>query len=266
VAAALLVLVLAAGCRVQTTVSVEATSASAGTVTVTVALDRAAVQALGGQAKLSSQLSTSDLAAAGWIVDGPRPGPGSETVISAQHSFSSAEEADALVADVAGSGAASTRPFRMALGHHHDFWHTYTTLSGTVDLRCQLDCFGDAGLRSAFGSAIGENPSVLGSPPAQVFSFTFEGRLPGSLRASNGTPVAGGLVRWSPTLGRTTELSAESQTLNTNSVALVAVLGGLGVALLVALLIWWWVRRHRRHRKMKEDRERLAAAVIGPPA
>jgi hypothetical protein len=260
----LLVLVLAAGCHVQTTVSVEATSASTGTVTVTVALDRAAVQALGGQAALASQLSTSDLTAEGWVVEGPTPGPGSQTVISARHSFSSAQEANALVADVAGSGSVAKRPFRFTLDHHHDFWHTYTTLSGAVDLRCQLNCFGDAGLRSALGISTGEDPSALGSPPAKVFSFTFEGRLPGALRTSNGTAETGGLVRWSPTLGQATELSAESESLNTGSVVLVAVLGGIGVALVVALLIWWWVRRRRRHRKMKEDRERLAAAMTSP--
>jgi LPXTG-motif cell wall-anchored protein len=104
----------------------------------------------------------------------------------------------------------------------------------------------------------------LGSPPAQVFSFTFEGRLPGALRTSNGTRLQDGAVQWSPALGRTTEVSAQSETLNTGSVVLVAVLGGLGVALIVALLVWWLVRRRRRHRKMKEERERLAAAVTSP--
>jgi LPXTG-motif cell wall-anchored protein len=264
VAAALLVLVLAAGCRVQTTVSIEATSATAGTVTVTVALDRAAVQALGGQAALASDLSTKDLMAAGWIVDGPRPGPGSETLISAEHGFSSVDEANALVADVAGTGPASKRPFRVTLGHHHDFWHTYTTLSGAIDLRCQLECFGDSGLRSALGSPTGEDPAALGSPPAQVFSFTFDGRLPGALRSANGARLPDGVVRWSPALGRATEVSAQSETVNTGSVVLVAVLSGLAVALVVGLLIWWLVRRRRKHRKMREDRERLAAAVTSP--
>jgi LPXTG-motif cell wall-anchored protein len=104
----------------------------------------------------------------------------------------------------------------------------------------------------------------LGSPPDQVFSFTFDGRLPGALRTSNGTPQPGGAVRWSPALGHTTEVSAQSETLNTGSVVLVAVLGGIGVAVIVGLLVWWLVRRRRKHRKMREERERLAAAVTSP--
>lgn len=256
--------VAAAGCRVQATVSVVATSPTRGDVSVTVSLDPGAVSAIGGRPALVSQLSDADLVAEGWAIAGPRSGPGGDTVITASHSFSSPAEASTLVSDIAGSGPASSRPFQLELTHRSGFWDTRTILSGTVDLRCGLDCFGDAGLRSLFGTSTGVPTGSVGAHPGQVFSVSVDSRLPGKLESSNAATVANGTVGWAPAFGKVTQLEAVSETTNVGSIVLVAVLAGAGLLGLLTLAVLWWLRRRRRHRRMKESRAQALADAVTP--
>jgi hypothetical protein len=254
--------VAAAGCRVQTTVSVVARSPDRGYVSVSVSLDQTAVAAVGGRSSLVSQLSDADLVAEGWVVTGPRSGPGHTTVITASHSFSSAAEAATLVSDIAGSGPASSRPFRLELTHRAGFWDTKTFLSGTVDLRCGLDCFGDSGLRALFGTSTGVPAGPVGAHPGQVFSVSFQSRLPGSIKSSSATSVSKGTLRWSPAFGRATQLEAVSESTNVGSIVLVAVLAGVGL-LGMALVLQRW--RHRR-RRMNNGRQQAPRKAVTPSA
>jgi len=210
---------------------------------VGVTFDRSALAALGGLPALSSDLNTAGLADSGWHVTGPSPVAGDGAVVTATHPFSSAAEAAQLASSLAGSGPASSRPFRITLQNRTTFWHVYSELSGTVDLTCGLDCFGDTGLKAATGYATGVNPApLLGSrKPAQVFLFDVKAQLPGGKSNPD---------EWTPQLGRITVLSARTVSWNRGSVILVSVLSAvvlIGLIALVAGLIW-----HRRRRRREK--------------
>ena len=138
-------LVALSGCQASTQIAGAEAANGTGVVRVTITLDPSALAALGGQTALAAQLQDADLVAAGWAITGPRAGPASATVVIAAHAFASPAEASTLVEELAGSGAASQRPFRLTLVQRRNFWRTDTTLTGTVDLTCGLACFGDSG-------------------------------------------------------------------------------------------------------------------------
>ena len=222
-------------------------------------MDPAAVQAVGGSAALASQLDVSDLESAGWKVSGPSPGPGASTVISASHAYSNPTEAAQLVADLAGSGPAGSRPFKLAISRRSSFWHVYTDLAGTVDLTCGLNCFGDSGLQSSLGSPIGFNPAPLiaqsHQDPSQVFSFVLNARLPGKVASTNASANERGVLTWTPRLGQTLVLSASTQDLNWDHLIAVFVLAGvLLLALIVVGALTW--RSRRRRRRGRDDTPR----------
>jgi hypothetical protein len=252
-AAVVLLVVALCGCQVNTSISVHAEANGQGTVSVKVTLDQSAVQALGGPAALASQLDVSDLQAAGWSVSGPSPGPNSSAVISASPAFSTPAEASQLVADLAGSGPASSRPFTLSISRRSSFWHVYTDLSGTVNLTCGLNCFGDSGLKASLGSPTGFNPAPLiaqsHQAPGQVFSFALNAHLPGSVASTNASVRDGGILTWTPQLGQTLVLSASTRTWNSGHLILVFVLAGvLALALIVLGALMWRSRRRKRRR------------------
>jgi hypothetical protein len=263
-----LVLVTAlTGCEVNTRISVDEVAPGRGVVAVTVALDAAALAAVGGQGALAAQLQDADLVTAGWAVSGPKPGPGSTTVITASHPFATLAQASALVGDLAGSGPDSSRPFRLSISEHHGFWRTDTILTGTVDLTCGLGCFGDSGLSGTLGSPVGVNPAPLesgaGQRPDQVFTFSVSARLLGSLVSTNAASHQDGNLQWTPRLGQTLPLAAVTRSWNGPRIRAFAIGGGVVVLALVGLLgvaAYRWRRRRRRRRTP------AAVAPVGPGA
>jgi hypothetical protein len=246
------------GCQVHTAVSIDAGSGGSGTVAVSVSLDAAALSAVGGQKALAGQLADTDLTKAGWVVIGPTPGPNATTVITATHSYRDPAEAATLVASLAGTGSASTRPFQVELSNHRSFWHVGTQLRGAVNLSCGLSCFGDSSLQALLGSPVGVNSTLLEQAarqqPAQVFTFSVEAHLPGSLKQTDAPARAGQDLQWSPTLGHTVVLSAQTEDWDWGHVTLVAVLAGVGLVLVLTLLIvLLWRRRRRRKRGTGSD-------------
>jgi hypothetical protein len=243
---------LLTGCQVHTQVTVYEAGSGRGVVTVTVSLDRAALAAVGGEPALAAQLQSADLRAAGWVVTGPTTGPGSTTVITALHAYTTLAQARGLMADLAGSGAMATRPFRLSLAEHRSFWRHETVLQGQVDLRCGVDCFGDSGLTAALGFATGVNPGALaaaaGQRPDQVFTFAVDAHLPGHVVDSNGTPLPGGALQWTPQLGRQVQLSALTRTWNTGRIVFASVAAGALAVLGVVMGVYWWLRFRRRRR------------------
>lgn len=254
--AVLVVLVTAlTGCQVNTRVAVEEVPGGRGVVAVTVTLDAGALASVGGQAALAAQLQDADLVAAGWTVSGPRPAPGSTTVISASHPFTTLTQAGVLVGDLAGSGPDATRPFRLQISEHHSFWRTDTTLAGTVDLTCGLSCFGDSGLGGALGSPVGVNPAPLesasGQRPDRVFTFSVAAGLPGSLVSTNAASHEDGSLQWTPHLGQTLQLAAVTRSWDSSRIRAFVIGGAALVAALLVLLgvlVYRWRRRRRRRR------------------
>jgi hypothetical protein len=260
------VLVLS-GCQVSTSVTLDARPGGKGAVVVRVSFDHAAVEAVGGAAALATQVRDADLQQQGWVVAGPAPGPGSTTVITATHSYNSPAEASELLADVAGSGPAATRPLRIQLSQHHGFWHTDTVVKGTVDLSCGLKCFGDSGLQSVLGSSTGVDPAPLlgqaGETEAQAFPFSFSTRLPGNVHRTNATEVSGNVATWTPRLGQVLAVSAMSRQLNWGSVWLVVIPVAVVVLGLLVLLGRWLLRRRPpRRRRGRHTRSRNGGGAV----
>ncbi len=271
VSAVLLVMAAASGCRVDTVVSIDAGSGGQGRVGVTLTLDQAAVQAIGGRTALADQLSDADLVAEGWTVTGPRTGPGSTVVIAASHPYTTVAEAGQLLADLAGSGPASSRPFRVALSHRSNFWHVYTDLSGRVDLTCGLGCFGDSGLEKSLGSPTGIDPGPLvaqaGQTPAQIFGFAIDARLPGSVHRSTASSDEGGVLRWTPVMGRDAVISATTEDWNWDDlVPLLAAIGLVVVAILITAVMVWRSRRRKRKGRGDQTKSRRASSKRGAHA
>lgn len=238
-----LLVILAGGCKVNTDIDVDTTPTGTGTVGVTVTLDKAATEAIGD---IQSELQTSDLTRAGWQVSGPVAVAGGSTVIRATHSFASLEDASTLVAQVAGTGPAGSRPFQLDVRHEKTFWTTSNHLVGRVDLRCGLTCFGDSGLRHDLGVATGVDP---GSPASQQRDFTFgmTVTLPGTLRATNAQSVAGHRLTWRPRLGQETVLSAMTKDrIDAHVYGVIAAAGAVALAIIAGVVALLWRRRSQR--------------------
>ncbi len=239
------------GCHVDTTVSIDDRPGGRGVVEVTVSLDASTLEALGGEAALAAQLRDADLRAAGWVVAGPRPGPGSTTVITARHSYASEQQARALLSSLAGSGPAASRPFDLRLSSHHGWWSSSTRLSGRVDLTCGVACFGDRGLQAALGSPTGVQTGPLaraaGQQPGQVFAFHVTARLPGSLLHSDAASATAGVLRWTPRLGQAEDLLAVTRSWDWPRMIAAA---AFAAAVILGLAGWLlWRRRGRRRRR-----------------
>ncbi|MDQ6839456.1 MAG: hypothetical protein M3137_14305 [Actinomycetota bacterium] len=246
----LVLAVTVAGCGVGTGVDVTVRPNGTGVVGVTVTLDPAALTQVGD---LAAQLQTSDLAQAGWTVAGPRAGPGGSEVVSATKLFATPAQAGVDLASLAGSGPASTRPFRLDVSRRHTFWHTSLAVSGTVDLTCGVGCFGDAGVAKQLGSPVGLDPGALssrsGQSAAQALTFSVVVELPGQVRAASPGVVNGHVVSWTPVLGQSLHVAASSQSVNRGAVTIVAV-GAAVVLLLLTAAVVALVRRRtpgRRH-------------------
>jgi hypothetical protein len=238
---AVAVTLLLAGCGVQTRVDITARSNGSGVVVVLVTLDRSATAAVGD---VAGQLRSADLGRAGWSVH-TTAGTSGSTVIRASHAYATPAQAAALVADIAGTGPASRRPFRLALTRSTDWWRSTTEVRGVADLRCGLDCFGDAGLTTALGQATGVSP---GAPSAQRRDFTFalQLTLPGTVGPTDATLRSGHSLLWTPVLGQRTLLLATTASLEVGHVAITAV--AAVVVVLVMPVVLFLVVRHRWRR------------------
>jgi hypothetical protein len=258
-ALALAVAVLISGCGATVKVRVVIGRSGAGSVSLLVSFPKATAAQV---EDLTAGLPVADLRAAGWVVEGPKPGPGASTVVGASHTFAKLSQIPALVADLAGSGPEMGRPFRLAVTKVPGLLQDHYAATGTVDLRCWLSCFDDPRLATSVGYPLGLSPSeihrLVGPHPGDELTFGFQVRLPGTLTSSDasGRAVGGGLV-WSPVLGKATAIAASSETENVAVIqALAAAIGaGALVVLLTASYVLW--RRRRRRRRFGGRKRRV---------
>jgi hypothetical protein len=258
-ALALAVAVLVSGCGATVDLRVVVGRSGSGSVSLVVNFPKAT----GAQLEdLTAGLPVADLRAAGWVVEGPKPGPHGSTVVGASHTFANLAQVPALVADVAGSGPENSRPFRLAVTKLPGFLQDHYTASGIVDLRCWLSCFNDPHLAASVGYPLGLSPAevrrLVGPHPGGELRFAFEVLLPGSVTSSDasGQSAGGGLV-WSPVLGKATTVDVSSETENVGVVhALAAAIGaGALVVLLTGFYLLW--RRRRRRRRFGGSKRRV---------
>ena len=258
-ALALAVPVLMSGCGATVNLRVVVGRSGTGSVALVVSFPAATAAQL---EDLKAGLPVADLRAAGWVVDGPKPGPEGSTVVSASHTFSNLSQVPALVADVAGSGPERSRPFRLTVNKLPGLLQDHYLASGMVDLRCWVSCFNDPRLAASVGYPLGLSPAevhrLFGAHPGDELTFGFEVLLPGTVTSSDASGhVGGGNLVWSPVLGKATAVFASSKTENTPLIrALAAAIGaGALVVLFTASYLLW--RRRRRGRRPGRRKRRV---------
>jgi hypothetical protein len=257
------VAVLVSGCGATVNLRVVVGRSGSGTVTLVVDFPKSTAAQL---EDLRAGLPVADLRAAGWVVEGPKPGPNGGTVVGASHSFADLAQIPALVADVAGSGPEKSRPFRLAVTKLPGLLQDHYTATGVVDLRCWLSCFDDPLLAASVGYPLGLSPAevhrLVGLHPGDEIKFSFEVHLPGTVTFSDASARAGGGgLFWSPALGAATTLAASSETEN---VALVhALAAAIGAGALVVLLTASYLLWRRRRRRRRFGRSKRPVMVTG---
>lgn len=138
-----ILVVLAASCRVDTSVDIVVADDGSGTVTVTIVADAEAVSLLVDD---PSELRFGDLEAAGWELEGPTAGDGGVTIV-AEKPFLSAEELAGVLDEIAGPDVVFSG---VTLLQDHHFARiglspssTDYDFTATVDPSPELESFGD---------------------------------------------------------------------------------------------------------------------------
>jgi len=252
------------GCGTTVNLRVDVGRQGAGSVTLLVSFPQTTAA---GIEDLKAGLPVADLRAAGWAVDGPKPGPAGSTVVSATHSFSDLSQVPALVADVAGSGTESQRPFQLSVTEQPSYLQDRFVATGDVDLRCSLSCFDDPQLAKNVGYALGLAPAevrqLMGPDPGKDIDFRVEVLLPGKVTSSNAAASSsGGSLVWVPVLGDATTLQASSKKVDVARVRAlyVAINAGALVVLTTAAYLLW-----RRRRRPKSRLSYLTVPRNRPP-
>lgn len=222
---------LAAGCQVDVAIDAEVAPDQSGALEVVVTLDE---EAAADVPDLADALVVDDLRRDGWEVtvgDGADGG----VVVSAEHAFSSLEEAAALTERLTGPDG----PLVLRFGRRVAADVTTFTVDGEADLTDGLAVFSDAGLQEVLGgSGLGFDEAQLaeraGRPIEEAVRLRVDADLPGrEVGASGPQEVA---------LGTTTALSFRSEVRHDERIAWAA----LAVAATVGLLgVLGWRRRAR---------------------
>lgn len=242
-----------AACGARVDVSVAVARAGSGSVTVEVQL---APGTAGAIEDLQTGLPVADLRRAGWAVDGPRAGPSGTTVVSATHHFSMLSQLPTLMADIAGSGPAGGRPFRLAVAEQKGALKDSFQASGTVDLRCSLSCFADPALAARVGYPLGAPPAeiskLIGASPARAVTFGFRLSLPGR-RTSPGLREARGssVLALSPALGDATHVVASTESVNVAFLQRLVAAVSAGALVVLFTAAWLLLRRRRWRRRSR---------------
>jgi hypothetical protein len=263
--------ILLGACGASVGVSVDVHQSGSGSVSVTVTVPSMTAHEV---EDLSAGLPVADLREAGWVVRGPAPGPGGSTVVSASHVFSNLSQIPVLVGDIAGAGPVASRPFRLSVAERKGALSDVFVASGTIDLRCAVDCFDDPRLAATVGYALGLPPGqldkLLGPRPDRDLAFRFSVVLPGRTTSAD---VPGrrhgdqGPLAWSPALGTSTSLAATSVNVNLSLLRhLVSALsaGSLVVLFSAAYLVSRRRRAsgHRGRHRRDRSRGRLGAPLV----
>lgn len=180
--ALLAALTVLGGCRVDTTVAVALGVDGSGTVEVTIVADEAVVQAAPG---LADDVRLDDLAAAGWLAEGPAATQDGGLRLVLTHPFATPEEATAVVAQLGDAGG----PFRdLIVDQTPSFARLSSSVTGTISLAEGLSAFADAEVVELIGGEpYADTLAELGIPLADAFGLQLVVTAPGSLVESNGT-------------------------------------------------------------------------------
>lgn len=236
--AALAVLAVLGGCRLEVDLNVTVERDGSGRVEVVAALDPEALERAGGD--LEAVLALDDLVDAGWEVTGPTTEGDGFTRIRVGKGFGSPEAARSVLAEITGDDG----PFQgFEVGRDRSFARTRWTFEGTVDLSGGLEAFGDEDLAAELdgepiGRSVEELEEQLGATLDRLVGLRVSVRLPGEVSSNAATRADNGAV-WTLAFGRgPADLAAEG----TERRTAVLVWTGIGVLAALALVVLLLVR------------------------
>ncbi len=228
----LVLALLGAACRTDVDVLIKVKPGGAGTVTVTADLDAAAAAAVGDP----SNLSFTDLTAAGWKLTNPAAHAGGLRVVAVR-TFASADQLPAVLDEVGGTnGVFSATSLSLTDG----FASSSTAFRTKLRLSGDLGQFSDDQLTELLGGlALARTPEDLaasGADAADAATLTVRVVLPGGVDGGNGKLVKG-VSSWSAPLSGGTATDQQLVATGTEQRTGSLVLLGVGAALVVAAIV-----------------------------
>lgn len=237
---ALVLAVLFAGCKVDTTVSVVVKENGSGEVRVSAVLDAAAVQAAesnGG--KLEDRVRLGDLTSAGWKVTPWTRGLDRSATLVLVKPFLNVSQVNKIIRELNGADG----PLRdVQVTRKEKIGATNFAFRGTADL-------------AAMKTGVLADPALVAKLTAQQVDVrAIDQRLLGELRDGFVLHVRADLPKhvstWSPKPGTKLELRSSSSVTNKTRLAWIVIGAGLGAFAVLFLVVGelWAVRRRRARR------------------
>jgi hypothetical protein len=238
--ALLALLLLVAGCKVDTTVSVNVHDDGSGVVSVHVALDAdavAAAEANGG--KLEQRVRLSDLSAAGWTVGAWQRAPGGSATLDLSKPFTEVAQVGGIVKELSGAGG----PLRdVRVTRDDKLLSTDFSVTGQVDLKdLTTGVSSDQQLVQSLTTQhvdVNAIDQQLLAEVRQSFALRLEAQLPGGKRVS----VA-------PAAGAEQQLDASTSVRNDDRILYGAAAIGFVLLAIVVMLNGRRLKRRRRRRR-----------------
>lgn len=224
-------------CQVDAAVDVNVTEDGSGTVTVTLAFDDEVVEAA---PELLDGLRTSDLASAGWTIDGPTESEsGQSVIVMASKDFASPDHLAGVLQEIAGD----TGVFNdFAVTRERSFARTTYLLTGQIDASVNIERFSDDGITGLLGSPIGrsveELEAIAGRPLEQTVTLRFTVTLPDTAESIGGQ-VDGNTATWAilPVDPLPTDINVSSS-VEDRLPRIYAAIALIALALLVTLIVF----------------------------
>lgn len=224
---------LLGACRVDAAIDVAMEENGSGVITISAVADAELVARAPG---LAEDLRFDDLLAAGWVVEGPATTADGGLSVVLRHTFSSPEQATALLSSLNGTdgpleaAALARTPAERQIDY---------ALSGGARIENGLASFADPDLLASVGATpYADSIAAAGLAPEQVLGLTFSVSLPGTVTGSTGAidPVGDeGRVRWTiPLDGSPLDLTTRS----TVSLERSSIWRVLATVALVVLIAW----------------------------
>jgi hypothetical protein len=226
--AVIFLVALCAGCHVDVGVDVAMTKDGSGTITVTVTADKDVVAKAPG---LAADLRLTDVAAAGWSIDGPAPTPDGGLQVVLHQSFDTPAQANAILSGLNGP---SGPLMGLTLARARTDDATSFSVNGTLQVTGGLDAFSDADLLAIVGASPYANQLAAASvAPTDAVSMSFSAGLPGDVKST--TAPDGKRLSWVvPMDGSATDVATATELKDPKNIWAAP----LSKAALIALVVW----------------------------
>jgi hypothetical protein len=232
---------IAVGCRVDTTTTVTVAEDGSGTVAVEVVLDAEAFERVDD---LDTQLRIDDLEASGWEISGPEPTDELGRRVVVTKPFADPTQAATVLAEITGPDGPLTGA---TVQRSKKFARVEQQFEATLDLSGGIEAFGDAQLTELLaGLPIGQDVATLeeelGAPLADLTSFAVVVDLPAGDVSTSGDPQVSDpdgrrVFRWEGSLGDPpVELRAQTREVDWLVIGLAGLALVTGLTLMILLL------------------------------